>query len=33
MKLTFSGTVSGNQISGKLKAGFMGSFPFTGKRV
>lgn len=33
MKLTFNGTVNGNEISGKLKAGFMGSFPFTGKRV
>jgi cytochrome P450 len=33
MKLTFTGTVSGNTISGKVKAGFMGSFPFTGAKI
>lgn len=30
MKLTFTGAVQGDRISGKVKAGFMGSFPFTG---
>jgi len=31
MKLEFSGVVEGGQkISGKVKAGFVGSFPFTG---
>ena len=29
MKLTFTGVVSGVTISGKVKAGFMGRFPFT----
>lgn len=29
MTLTFSGKVQGDTISGKVKAGFMGSFPFT----
>jgi hypothetical protein len=33
MKLEFSGTVRGGQMSGKVKAGFMGSFPFTGVRA
>ena len=30
MKLEFSAVVDGNQMSGKVKAGFMGSYPFTG---
>ncbi len=30
MKVEFSGTVDGTTMSGKAKAGFMGSFPFTG---
>ncbi len=30
MKLEFSGVVEGGTMSGKVKAGFMGSFPFTG---
>lgn len=33
MKLTFSGTISGGEMSGKVKAGFMGSFPFTGSKA
>ncbi|MDR3417297.1 MAG: cytochrome P450 [Nevskia sp.] len=33
MKLTFSGTVSGKEMSGKVKAGFMGSFQFTGVKA
>jgi hypothetical protein len=32
MKFEYSGVLAGNQISGKVKAGFMGSFPFTGAR-
>lgn len=32
MKLEFSGTVVGQTMSGKVKAGFMGSYPFTGVR-
>jgi hypothetical protein len=30
MKLEFSGVIDGNNISGKVKAGMMGSYPFTG---
>ncbi len=30
MKLEFSGVVDGSQMSGKVQAGFFGSFPFTG---
>ena len=33
MKLQFSGVVEGGQVSGKVKAGFMGSFPFTGVKA
>lgn len=33
MKLEFSGTVKGGEMSGKVKAGFMGSFPFTGVKA
>jgi len=35
MKLTlqFSGTVAGNTMTGKVKAGFMGKFPFTGEKA
>jgi len=30
MKLEFSGVIDGSQLTGKVKAGFVGSFPFTG---
>jgi cytochrome P450 len=30
LKLAFSGVLEGNTLSGKVKAGFMGSYPFTG---
>jgi cytochrome P450 len=30
IKVEFNGTISGNQMSGKCKAGFFGSYPFTG---
>ncbi|HSW14093.1 MAG TPA: hypothetical protein VLI06_14705 [Solimonas sp.] len=30
MKVQFTGTVEGKQMSGKVKAGFMGSYAFTG---
>ena len=30
MKLSFTGTVEGETMTGKVKAGFMGKFPFTG---
>lgn len=33
MKLEYSGTVSGNDISGQVKAGDFGSSPFKGKKV
>ncbi len=33
MTLTFNGSVEGNRMSGKVKAGFMGSFPFTGEKL
>lgn len=33
MKLQFKGKVVGNTMSGKVKAGFMGSFPFTATKV
>ncbi len=29
MKLEFAGTVEGKAMTGKVKAGFMGSYPFT----
>jgi len=29
LKVTFTGEISGNSMSGKCKAGFMGSYPFT----
>ena len=32
MKVEFTATVDGDAMSGKVKAGFMGSFPFTGVR-
>ena len=32
MKVEFTATVDGDNMSGKAKAGFMGSFPFTGVR-
>ena len=33
LKLDCSGKVSGNDISGEVKAGNFGSFPFKGKKV
>lgn len=33
MKVEFSGTVDGNTMTGKAKAGFMGSYPFTGVKA
>jgi hypothetical protein len=30
MKVEFTASVEGTQMTGKVKAGFMGSFPFTG---
>lgn len=33
MKLQFSGKVNGNSMEGQVKAGMMGSFPFTGTRA
>jgi len=33
MTLEFSGTVDGNKISGNVKAGAFGSFPWTGERA
>lgn len=33
MTLEFAGTVDGDKISGNVKAGSFGSFPFSGKRA
>ncbi len=33
MTLDFTGTVEGDKLSGSVKAGSFGSFPFTGTRV
>ena len=33
LTLEFKGTVAGDAISGEMGVGFMGSFPFTGKRA
>jgi hypothetical protein len=33
MTLTFSGAVDGDKISGNVKAGAFGSFPFSGERA
>jgi hypothetical protein len=33
LTLSFTGTVSGNNISGEIQAGTFGSFPFTGTRA
>jgi len=33
LKLEFSGTVDGDQMKGKVKAGPMGSYPFTAARM
>ena len=33
LTLEFKGTVAGDAISGEMGLGFMGSFPFTGKRA
>jgi hypothetical protein len=33
MTLEFNGTVSGDTISGNVKAGAFGSFPFSGQRA
>ena len=32
LKLTFKGVVEGDTMNGKVKTGFMGSFPFTAVR-
>jgi hypothetical protein len=32
MKVEFTGTINGTEMTGKCKAGFMGSFPFTGTK-
>ena len=32
LSLKFTGKVDGDGMSGKVKAGFMGSFPFTARR-
>ena len=33
MKVEFKGELSGNTITGKAKAGFMGSYPFTATKA
>lgn len=33
LKVEFNGVIEGNNMSGKCKAGFMGSYPFTGTKV
>jgi hypothetical protein len=33
MTLEFAGTVQGDSISGQMKAGFYGSWPFSGQRA
>jgi hypothetical protein len=33
MTLEFNGTVEGNTLSGSMKAGSLGSWPFTGERA
>lgn len=33
MKLEFNGTVAGDAITGKVKAGMMGSYPFTASKA
>lgn len=33
LKVRFNGSISGDQISGKVKAGFMGSYSFTGSKL
>jgi 2,4-diaminopentanoate dehydrogenase len=33
MKVEFKGVIEGERMSGKCKAGFMGSYPFTGTKV
>jgi len=33
MTLDFSGTVEGDKLTGSVKAGSFGSFPFTGTRL
>ena len=33
LTLEFKGTVTGDDISGEMGIGFMGNFPFTGKRA
>jgi hypothetical protein len=32
LKVEFTGEVNGDQMSGKVKTGFMGTFPFTGTK-
>jgi hypothetical protein len=33
LTLDFAGTVDGDKLSGSVKAGAFGSFPFTGSRL
>ena len=33
LTLEFKGTVAGDEITGEMGIGFMGNFPFTGKRA
>lgn len=33
MKCEFNGVVDGDKLAGKMKAGFMGSFPFTAEKA
>jgi hypothetical protein len=33
LTLEFTGKVAGDDISGEMGIGFMGNFPFTGKRA
>lgn len=33
LKVEFTGTIDGSSMSGKCKAGFMGSYPFTGTKI
>jgi 2,4-diaminopentanoate dehydrogenase len=33
LKVEFNGVLEGGQMSGKVKAGFMGSYPFTGVKA
>jgi hypothetical protein len=33
LKVQFTGTIDGTSMTGKCKAGFMGSYPFTATKV